>query len=588
MTLTKVQSGFIDLTTSAGLTVGAGSASTPALNFGDSSTGIFKSATNEVAIALSGSQKFTFKNNNFGIGTNSPDVPLTVVGDTKISGNTYIGSPTGSGARLAVYRATQYAANPVFEAYSNKTGNSQTKIFVIDGDGSVGIGTDNPGTLLELKGESSKEATVTFNRSPVQSTNDGIIGQFLFENATDSVAQISVKRESAADDAYIQFATQTTGGSYGERLRVTSAGDFQIRVDGSGGTSSQQGILRFYRTGYSNNMLDSRIVFDTSSGTNSQNDGTYAATIAGKRTTTGDGSSELSFYTCNSSNSFAAQERLRIDSDGNFGINEETPDSKLDIIFSPTTPLSSTENLIHLRTDPAGSYASRGLFVKIGRDGAYDNSAVHYDIVGSAGNSGFHVFEVQGTEKLRITKDGDVKINNGNLILTSAGTGISFINAADTATGETVTSSVLDDYEEGTYTPTLSFGDGSTGITYGANNGGSYTKIGRLVYVHVRVEISNRGSSTGGAKVKNLPFVIGNHQTGNSSVEGSFAIGGYQSNAYLTTTSTNTSAGCKLMVGTSEVELMHNNFNTGVSSNMSHSSFTSSGSFAFDLVYQVA
>ena len=90
------------------------------------------------------------------------------------------------------------------------------------------------------------------------------------------------------------------------------------------------------------------------------------------------------------------------------GIGEETPDSKLDIVYSPSTPITSTENLIHLRTDPSGSYASRGLFVKIGRDGAYDNSTVHYDIVGSAGNSGTHIFEVQGGEKLRITTAGAV------------------------------------------------------------------------------------------------------------------------------------------------------------------------------------
>ena len=96
---------------------------------------------------------------------------------------------------------------------------------------------------------------------------------------------------------------------------------------------------------------------------------------------------------------------------GSIGINETTPDSKVDIVHS-TAENSSTENLIHLRTDPGGSYVTRGLYVKIGRDGQYDNSAAHYDIVGSAGNSGFHAFEVQGDEKLRITKDGIVGIGS--------------------------------------------------------------------------------------------------------------------------------------------------------------------------------
>ena len=162
MTFTKVQSGFVDLTTSSGLTVGAGSASTPALNFSDNSTGFFRSGSNEIAISLSGSQKFTFKNNNFGIGTNSPDVPLTVVGNTKISGNTHIGGASGSGARLSVYRATQYAGNPVFEAYSNLTGNAQTKIFEVDGDGSIlvngGTGVATAGTIeLRQRGETKDD-----------------------------------------------------------------------------------------------------------------------------------------------------------------------------------------------------------------------------------------------------------------------------------------------------------------------------------------------------------------------------------------------------------------------------------------------
>ena len=109
----------------------------------------------------------------------------------------------------------------------------------------------------------------------------------------------------------------------------------------------------------------------------------------------------------------AGAERLRITSGGLIGISESTPDSKLDILHS-TSANSNTENLIHLRTDPGASYVSRGLFVKIGRDGNYDNSAVHYDIVGSAGNSGFHAFEVQGDEKLRITKDGKVGIGTNN------------------------------------------------------------------------------------------------------------------------------------------------------------------------------
>ncbi len=114
---------------------------------------------------------------------------------------------------------------PAADTFTVETAGSEA--LRITSGGLVGINT-TPGTLFELKGESGKEADITFNRQPVQGTNDGVIGQLLFENATDSVAQISVKRESAADDAYFQFATQATGGGLTEKLRITSAGDVNI------------------------------------------------------------------------------------------------------------------------------------------------------------------------------------------------------------------------------------------------------------------------------------------------------------------------------------------------------------------------
>jgi hypothetical protein len=62
----------------------------------------------------------------------------------------------------------------------------------------------------------------------------------------------------------------------------------------------------------------------------------------------------------------------------------------------------------------------------------------------------------------------------------------------------------LDDYEEGTFTPTLQFGGASVGVTYGAQNG-SYTKIGNRCHYAMRVELTNKGSSTGSATIT-LPF----------------------------------------------------------------------------------
>lgn len=63
----------------------------------------------------------------------------------------------------------------------------------------------------------------------------------------------------------------------------------------------------------------------------------------------------------------------------------------------------------------------------------------------------------------------------------------------------------LDDYEEGSWTPAMTFGGGSTGITY-ALQSGTYQKIGSAVFFRCYVVLSAKGSSTGDALITGLPF----------------------------------------------------------------------------------
>lgn len=69
----------------------------------------------------------------------------------------------------------------------------------------------------------------------------------------------------------------------------------------------------------------------------------------------------------------------------------------------------------------------------------------------------------------------------------------------------------LDDYEENTYTPVLSFGGATTGITYSIQ-AGQYVKIGQLVFCQSRIILTSKGSATGQARLS-VPF-------GNTSVTG--------------------------------------------------------------------
>ncbi len=63
----------------------------------------------------------------------------------------------------------------------------------------------------------------------------------------------------------------------------------------------------------------------------------------------------------------------------------------------------------------------------------------------------------------------------------------------------------LDDYEEGTFTPSLSFAGAAVGVVHSTQSG-TYVKIGRVVFFVARVVITNKGSSTGGAQIDGLPF----------------------------------------------------------------------------------
>ena len=91
-------------------------------------------------------------------------------------------------------------------------------------------------------------------------------------------------------------------------------------------------------------------------------------------------------------------------------------------------------------------------------------------------------------------------IGVGGTTASASGAGISF-PATQSASSDVNT---LDDYEEGTWTPSLKFGGGTTGLTY-KNTRGVYVKVGSVVTVHGFFELTAKGSSTGNATVT-LPF----------------------------------------------------------------------------------
>jgi hypothetical protein len=93
-------------------------------------------------------------------------------------------------------------------------------------------------------------------------------------------------------------------------------------------------------------------------------------------------------------------------------------------------------------------------------------------------------------------------------------------------------SSTFDWYEEGTFTPTITFGGASVGVTYNSNRGGRFTRIGARVFFEVRMRLSSKGSSTGSVSIGGLPYPASSL----SVIENPVVVGDYSGMATITGT----------------------------------------------------
>jgi hypothetical protein len=68
-------------------------------------------------------------------------------------------------------------------------------------------------------------------------------------------------------------------------------------------------------------------------------------------------------------------------------------------------------------------------------------------------------------------------------------------------------------YQQGTWTPGITFGGGSTGITYSGQTG-NYTRIGNLVFYDFYIVLTSKGSSTGTLAITGLPYTCNTSNVG--------------------------------------------------------------------------
>jgi hypothetical protein len=368
--------------------------------------------SNKVAITEAG---------NVGIGTTTPNV--TGFGSTVATINVAAGSNGGleltkNNVAAGHFTVESGASNDVrvgavggSAALTFQTGGAERAR--ITSAGLVGIGTSNPGSRLELGGDPSYDATIAFNRVPVQPANDGVIGELFFQNNADSVALIAVKRESAADDAYIQFATQQTTGGLSEKLRITSAGRVGI------GTTSPSQLLHLSVSSGVNYIRTSNGTVDYYNGINSSNEIYIGSTTI----------HPITFRIGDS-------EKTRIDTSGRLLVGTSTGDSntRLHVSASENTsdPMATDASITIANTVNLSNNEAAALKFNLGNTNTASISA-HYDGFSAGVNSSLRFYtQFQSgfnspAERMRISSGGDLfSLNADNGIVSrstlSAGT----------------------------------------------------------------------------------------------------------------------------------------------------------------------
>ena len=217
---------------------------------------------------------------------------------------------------------------------------------------------------------------------------------------------------------------------------------------------------------------------------------------------------------------------------GSVGIGTDNPGYKLHIgdgTSQANLRLQSGNSDISLLSMVGGT--SQTCRIEFGDSGDDDIGKIYYD---NSDNS--MQFTTNTAERLRITSGGEVQIANGNLKFSTAGTGIDF-SATGQAAG--MTSELLDDYEEGTWTPTY-YGASTAGTYTLTSTQAKYTKIGNTVHLYVDIKnITQSSAGTGLLRIGGLPFQPSNGNEAGSVILEAFSFPSTVEYAVLRTATSN-------------------------------------------------
>jgi len=380
-----------------------------------------------------------------------------------------------------------------------------------------------PGSILFKTTDDGQSSSTT--RLSIQQNGNLLLDSsstLLIPDAIQHVGDTNTQiRFPAADTVSVE-----TGGS--ERLRIDSSGNVGI------GTTSPDNTLHLLYSDsqtYNTDVRNAGLQIENNNGT----DNTYAQIHlrAGnsdaylRAIREGSNLTSLAFLTDNGGSTGDAGEAMRIDSSGKVGIGTTSPAVLLNVVTtgSDAALFESTAGdangvQLTLRATSASPADDDKLAVLdfSGKDDAGNNTTYaqirsHSRDVSNGSESGDITFHTRNSG----TFDERVRIQSGG--------GISF-------NGDTAAANALDDYEEGSWTPTIDSG----GWTLSSTNKANYTKIGNRVFVTLYIAISGSGSGSTFI-IDGLPYTCEGNGYNTGAVD--FGLGG-KKGAYVRTFSSGT------------------------------------------------
>jgi len=483
---TATTGAFTSLTASTTLgvtgvaTFSAGTAALPAITTtGDTNTGIFFPAADTIAFTEGGAEAARIDSSgNLLVGTTSAAGKLTVVGANTSDGATakYIANIRNSGAQTSgigagiAFTQTMSSFNAVLSTiqgikenatsdnyasalsfYTRANGLDLTERARIDSSGNLGLGV-TPSAWVA----GSKALQVGSYASYTIDTGGGAS---VFHNSYESASGVYRYIGSFAASRYNQNSGQhqfftAASGTAGNTITFTQA----MTLDASGnlgiGTSSPQSQSGFGALTL-NGSTGGALFLTTGNTRTAQFYNTSATAAIGSVTAI-----PLVFLTTDI-------ERARIDSSGNFGIGTSSPGVKLDV----TGAIRATGGLT-LSTD-----------VKLDLNNGTTNNRIYMN----GGDANIYFRNITTSTQIAAFNVNGIGLGTA---AASSGIGLAF-PATQSASSDANT---LDDYEEGSWTPTPNTGSFS-GVS------GKYVKVGRLVTLTFDFTVA-----TGGGTQITAPF----------------------------------------------------------------------------------